>query len=63
MSVAPFNRSIPTISVLMPVYNTQRYVRRAVESVLAQIFNDFEFLALDDGSTDKSLSILREFEA
>ncbi len=54
--------SIPTVSVVMPVYNTQRYVRQAVESVLAQTFEDFELLALDDGSSDNSLEILREYE-
>ena len=53
---------MPRVSVLMPVYNTERYVRQAVESILRQTFEDFELLALDDGSTDKSLSILRELE-
>jgi glycosyltransferase involved in cell wall biosynthesis len=53
----------PTISVLLPVFNTARYVRAAVQSILVQTFPDFELLALDDGSTDNSLSILREFEA
>lgn len=52
----------PVVSVLMPVYNAERYLREAVESVLAQTFTDFELIAVDDGSTDGSLSILREFE-
>lgn len=47
----------------MPVHNSQRYVREAVESVLAQTFRDFELIALNDGGIDKSLSILREFES
>jgi glycosyltransferase involved in cell wall biosynthesis len=51
----------PKVSVLLPVYNAESYLRRAIESVLVQTFTDFELLALDDGSTDKSLSILREF--
>jgi glycosyltransferase involved in cell wall biosynthesis len=60
----PFlNYSEPAISVLMPVYNAERYLLAAVESLLAQTFEDFELLVLDDGSTDNSLSILREFEA
>lgn len=63
MNVSRLNRADPIISVLMPVYNTARYARTAVESVLSQTFVDFELLALDDGSTDKSLSILREFAA
>ncbi len=58
----PTTVSTPTISVLLPVHNAESYVRAAVESVLSQTFGDFELLALDDGSTDRSLSILREFE-
>lgn len=44
----------------MPVYNAERYLRQAVESVLAQTFRDFELIAVDDGSKDNSLAILRE---
>lgn len=53
----------PAISVLLPVYNAGRFIREAVNSVLSQSFRDFELLALDDGSTDGSLVILREYEA
>lgn len=53
----------PYISVLMPVYNSERYVRTAVESVLNQTFTNFELLTVDDGSSDNSLSILRELKA
>src|ERR671916_415434 len=53
--------SPPTISVLMSVYNGKRYLRPAVESILAQTFADFEFVIIDDGSTDASVSILREY--
>ena len=55
------NGKIPTISVLMPVYNTERYLKQAMESVLAQSFEDFEFLILDDGSTDHSVNVIRHF--
>ena len=55
--------SQPLISVLMPVYNAQRFVAQAVESVLSQSFCDFEFIIIDDGSTDDSLRILQEFAA
>jgi len=48
----------PRISVLMPVYQAERYLEEAVESILAQGFDDFELLALDDGSTDASPRIL-----
>src|SRR5688572_6579554 len=55
------NGKFPTISVLMPVYNTERYLREAMESVLAQTFTDYEFIILDDGSTDRSVNIIRQF--
>ena len=51
----------PLISVCMAVYNAERYVAEAVESILNQTFGDFEFLILDDGSTDGSLDILRRY--
>jgi glycosyltransferase involved in cell wall biosynthesis len=47
----------------MPVYNSERYVAEAVESILTQTFTDFEFLIVDDGSTDASLVILRKYAA
>jgi len=50
----------PTISVVMPVYNAARYLAQAVESILAQTFRDFELIAVDDGSTDRSLAILQQ---
>jgi glycosyltransferase involved in cell wall biosynthesis len=53
--------SAPTISVLMPVFNAERYVAAAVESVLVQTLGDFEFIIIDDGSTDRSPAILAEF--
>jgi glycosyltransferase involved in cell wall biosynthesis len=48
----------PRITVLMPVYQAERFLEEAVESILAQSFEDFELLALDDGSTDASPRIL-----
>lgn len=51
----------PAISVLLPVYNGERYLERALESVLAQDFGDFELLLLDDGSTDGTAAIGRAF--
>jgi hypothetical protein len=53
--------SNPMVSVLMPVYNGERYVAQAVESILAQTFTNFEFIIIDDGSTDASGSILQSF--
>ena len=51
----------PMLSVLMPVYNGERYLVEAIESILSQTFIDFEFIIVDDGSTDKSLAILRRY--
>lgn len=53
----------PVISVLMPVYNGSRYLTEAVESILTQSFRDFEFVIVDDGSTDDSLTILESYAA
>src|SRR5215831_14409203 len=54
-------RNTALISVCMPVYNAERFVAEAVESILGQTLGDFEFLILDDGSTDGSLEILRDY--
>jgi glycosyltransferase involved in cell wall biosynthesis len=52
---------VPTISVLMPAYNATRYLREAIDSVLAQSFADFELILLDDGSTDQTPQVLKEY--
>jgi len=54
---------LPEITVLMPVYNGARYVALAIESVLGQTHRGFEFLILDDGSTDETPQILAEYAA
>ncbi|MBD2022175.1 glycosyltransferase [Leptolyngbya sp. FACHB-36] len=53
----------PTVSVLMSVCNSDRYLAPAVESILNQTFADFEFLIVDDGSTDSSLQVLTQYAA
>jgi len=50
--------STPRVSVVMPVFNGERFLRGAVDSILKQSFHDFEFLIVDDGSTDSTPSIL-----
>ena len=52
---------MPTISVIMPVYNTAAYLPRALEAIARQTFRDFEVLCVDNGSTDDSLAVLRAF--
>lgn len=53
----------PTISVAMSVYNGERFLIEAIDSVLAQSFSDFEFLILDDGSQDGSRAIIETYAA
>lgn len=55
--------SAPAISVLTSVYNAEPFLSEAIDSVLAQDFTDFEFLILDDGSTDASRAIAESFAA
>ena len=52
----------PYVTVLMPVYNGEKYLKEAVDSILNQTFEDFEFLIIDDGSTDRSLEILKSYK-
>jgi glycosyltransferase involved in cell wall biosynthesis len=53
--------STPIISVLIPAYNSERYLRAAVQSILEQTYREFELIAVDDGSTDRTTPILQEF--
>lgn len=51
----------PTISVVVPVYNAEKYLRRCLESIRGQTFDDLEIICVNDGSMDGSLDILNEF--
>ncbi len=51
----------PRISVIMPVYNTERYLREAVDSILEQTYTNFELIAINDGSKDGSGAILDHY--
>lgn len=51
----------PAVSVLMPVYNGERWLPQAIGSVLAQTFEDFELVVVDDGSTDGSAAVVESF--
>lgn len=52
---------MPSLTVLMPVYNGARHLRAAMDSILTQTYEDFEFLILNDGSTDASRTIITSY--
>lgn len=52
----------PKVSVVIPVYNADPYLRECMDSVVSQTLRDIEIICVDDGSTDSSLAILREYE-
>ena len=54
---------IPEISVIMPVYNVEKYLCQAVDSVLAQTYDDFELILVDDGSPDGCGAICDSYAA
>ena len=49
------------ISIVMPVYNVEKYLRQCIDSILNQTYQNFELICVDDGSTDNSLNILHEY--
>ena len=53
--------SNPHVSVVMAVYNAKEYVSDAIESILCQTYNDFEFIIIEDGSSDDSLNIIQSY--
>lgn len=52
----------PLISVVMPVFNGEDYLSESIESILTQTYTNFEFIIIDDGSTDSSLAIIESFK-
>jgi len=52
----------PTVSVVMPVLNGEKYLAKAIQSILDQSYGDFEFIIIDDGSTDQTEKIIKSFD-
>ena len=52
---------MPEVSVIIPTYNSARYMTAAVDSVLAQTFTDYEILVIDDGSTDETEAVMGRY--
>ena len=50
------------LSVIVPIYNTEKYLNRCVDSIINQTYKDLEVILVNDGSTDGSLAICREYE-
>ena len=53
---------MPIISVVMPVYNAESFLEEAINSILRQTFYDFEFIIINDGSTDKTEEIILSYK-
>src|SRR5258708_11096369 len=58
-AAAATQQKIPRISVVLPAYNAQRFILTSVNSVLSQTFSDFECIVIDDGSTDRTGSMIQ----
>jgi glycosyltransferase involved in cell wall biosynthesis len=54
-------KATPKVSVIMPVYNVERYVREAIDSILTQTIADLELIVINDGSTDGTVGVVRSF--
>lgn len=54
-------RMTPSISIIIPIYNTEKYLQQCLESITEQTFTNFEAICVDDGSTDGSSAIMDAF--
>ena len=53
--------SIPAVSVVIPMYNAEKYIGDCLDSILTQTFTDYEVIVVDDASTDKSRDIVKSY--
>lgn len=63
MSIVGDQSIMVKVSVIIPVYNVEPYLKQCMDSVVGQTLKDIEIICVDDGSTDGSLDILREYAA
>ena len=56
------NKTIPAVSIVIPMYNTEKYIGECLDSILAQTFTDFEVIVVDDCSTDNSCAIVESYK-
>ena len=56
------NSNFPKLSVIIPVFNMEKYIKECLESVIIQTLKDIEIICINDGSVDNSLKILKEYE-
>lgn len=60
--IQPETESNPAISIVMPAYNAEEYIREAIDSIICQSFTDFECIVVDDGSADSTRDIIRAYD-
>lgn len=56
------NNSVPIVNIIIPLYNKEQTVTRTIESILKQTFQDWQLIVVDDGSTDNSVDVVRQFK-
>ena len=51
----------PKVSIIVPVYNSEKYLKKCIQSIVSQTYDNYEIIVVNDGSTDNSLKILESF--
>ena len=55
------NKTIPAVSIIIPMYNTEKYIGECLDSIFAQTFDDYEIIVVDDCSTDNSCAVVENY--